>query len=520
MSSAVQTEASVEESLDPADWEALATLGHRMVDDMLDYLRTVRERPPWQSAPAATRARFKRPLPLAPQDPSRLYEEFKAHVLPYPSGNIHPRFWGFVMGTGTALSALSEMLAATMNPGASGFDDSATLVEGQVIAWLRELLGFPAGASGLLVSGASMANFIGLAVARGARAGFDVRARGLSAAPQPLTLYASREAHSSIRKGVEMLGLGRDALRLLPVDGDYRLDLGALREAVAADRAAGRRPICVVGNAGTVNTGATDDLAALADFAREEGLWFHVDGAFGALAALHPELRPQVAGLERADSLAFDLHKWGYLPYEAGCVLVRDEAAHREAFAVTAAYLTPAAGGLAPAGPQLSDYGPQLSRGFRALKIWMALQEHGTEKLGRLVRQNVEQAAYLARLVRAEPELELGAPVPLNIVCFRYRGTPDGFASGATSVSGGSGGPLLDSGALDALNAAIVLRLHEDGIAVPTYTRLGGRYLIRAAITNHRSRRADFELLVREVLRLGRELSAGERFAAAPRGEN
>jgi glutamate/tyrosine decarboxylase-like PLP-dependent enzyme len=382
------------------------------------------------------------------------------------------------------------MLAATMNSNVSGFDDAATLVESQVVAWLRESFGFPETASGVLVSGGSMANLVGLTVARNANAGFDVRAHGLHAAPHPLVLYASRETHSSARKAVETLGMGCDALRLVPVDADYRIDLGALRAAIAADRAAGRRPFCVVGNAGTVNTGATDDLAALADLARDEGLWFHIDGAFGALAAWSPELRAQVAGLERADSLAFDLHKWGYVPYEAGCVLVRDGALHRAAFDVTAAYLAPARGGLAPDGPKLSDYGPQLSRGFRALKAWVALREHGLEKLGRLIRQNVAQAAYLADLVRAAPELELGAPVPLNIVCFRYRGRDAARADDA----------------LDTLNQELLVRLHEDGLAVPTYTRLGGRYWLRVAITNHRSRREDFDFLVREVLRLGREL--------------
>ncbi len=487
-----QQAAPVEETLDPQDWSAMRALGHRMVDELCDYLSTVRERRPWTSVPPATRARFEQPLPTSPRDPAEIFNEFRAHVLPYPSGNIHPRFWGFVMGTGTPLAALAEMLAAGLNSNVSGFDDAATLVEAQVVAWLRESLFFPSASSGLLVSGGSMANLVGLAVARNSNAGFDVRAKGVQAAPRPLTLYASVETHNSVRKAVETLGLGCEALRLVPVDAEYRIDLNALRAALAADRVAGHRPFCIVGNAGTVNTGASDDLHALADLARDERLWLHVDGAFGALASWSPALRARVAGLERADSLAFDLHKWGYVPYEAGCVLVRDAARQRMSFDVAAAYLAPARGGLAPEGPKLSHLGPQLSRGFRALKVWMALQEAGFDKLGRLIQQNVAQAAYLAELVRAEPELELGAPVPLNVVCFRYR----------------DAARALDEAALDALNAELLVRLHEDGIAVPTYTRLRGRYLLRVAITNHRSRRADFELLAREVVRLGRELLA------------
>ncbi len=487
VNSLASVDEAVEETLDPVDWERMTALGHRMVDDVMAYLRDVRERRPWLAPSPASRERLNRPLPRGAHDPDALYDDFKRHVLPYPTGNIHPRFWGFVMGNGTPLGALGELLAAAMNSNVSGFDDAPALVERQVIEWLRESLGFAEGTSGLLVSGGSMANLVGLTVARNARAGFDVRAQGVAAAPRPLVLYASSETHSSVRKAVETLGLGREALRLVPVDDQYRVDVGALRAALAHDRAAGRRPFCIVGNAGTVNTGASDDLEALAEIARAEGAWLHVDGAFGALAAWHPELRAQVRGLERADSLAFDLHKWGYVPYEAGCVLVRDATAHRAAFDVTAAYLAPARGGLAPEGPALSDYGPQLSRGFRALKVWLALQEHGVLKLGRLIRQNVAQAAWLARRVSETPELELCAPAPLNIVCFRWRGRP---------------GALTDE-ALDARNAEILVRLHEDGVAVPTHTRLRGRYVLRVAIANHRSRREDFDLLVREVTRLG-----------------
>ncbi len=479
-----------EETLDPDDWDELRALGHRMVDDMLAYLRTVRDRPVWRPIPAEIRARFTGPVPREPQGPSRAYADFRDYVLPHPMGNIHPRFWGWVMGTGTPLGALADMLAAGMNPNMGGGDHVANHVEAQVLDWCKEMLGFPIEASGLLVSGGSMANLVGLAVARNARAGFDIRKRGVRGASGPLTVYGSVEMHSSIQKAVELLGLGGDALRQVPVNAEYEIDVPALERMLREDRSAGCRPICVVGNAGTVGTGAIDDLRGLATIAAREGLWFHVDGAFGALAALVPEYRPRLAGMEVADSIAFDLHKWMYVPFEAGCTLVRDADTHRRAFALRPDYLTHAERGLAAGNLWFSDYGIQLTRGFRALKVWMSLKEHGLDKYARLVRQNIDQARYLAELIREAPDLELLAPVPLNVVCFRYVA------------------PRRDDAALDALNQELLIQLHEQGIAVPSNLTLGGRFALRVAITNQRSRREDFDLLVREVRRIGEALAS------------
>jgi aromatic-L-amino-acid/L-tryptophan decarboxylase len=478
-----------EESLDPEDWDELRSLGHRMVDDLLTYLQTVRDRPVWRPIPADVRSFFKGPVPRKPEGAERAYTDFREQVLPHPMGNIHPRFWGWVMGTGTPLGALAEMLAAGMNPNMGGGDHVANLVEAQVLDWCKEMLGFPPDASGLLVSGGSMANLVGLTVARSARAGFDVRRQGVRGAGGPLTVYASVETHSSVQKGVELLGLGSEALRLVPVNAQFEIEVGALERMLREDRAAGCRPICVVGNAGTVGTGAIDDLRALAEVCLREGVWFHVDGAFGSLAALVPEYRPRLAGMERADSVAFDLHKWMYVPFEAGCTLVRDAEAHRRAFSLRPDYLTHAERGLAAGTLWFSDYGIQLTRGFRALKVWMSLKEHGLDRYARLVRQNIGQARYLAQLIREAPDLELLAPVPLNIVCFRYVA------------------PGRDEAALDALNQELLIRLHEQGIAVPSNLTLGGRFALRVAITNHRSRREDFDLLVREARRIGAELA-------------
>ena len=480
---------SREQSLDPEDWAAMRALGHRMVDDMLGYLEHVRERPIWQPVPGETRAVLSRPLPRTPEGAERAYGDFVEHVLPYPMGNIHPSFWGWVIGTGTPLGALAELLAATMNPNVGGGDHGATYVEAQVLDWCKEMLGYPMEASGLLVSGGSMANLIGLAVARNARAGYDVRKEGVRGAPGALTVYGSSEIHSSIQKTVELLGLGNGALRLIPVNDRFEMDLDALEAAIARDRAAGSVPIAIVGSAGTVNTGAFDDLAALARIAEREGIWYHVDGAFGAIAALDPELRPRLAGMERADSVAFDLHKWMYVPYEAGCILVRDAAAHRATFSLTPGYLARATGGVAAGEVWPSDFGIELSRGFKALKVWMTIKEHGIDRFAALVRQNVEQAQYLERLVRESPELELLAPVPLNIVCFRYRG--DG---------------TMPEGELNALNDELLVRIHEEAVAVPSTATIRGRKAIRVAISNHRTRREDLEQLVEGTLRIANEL--------------
>jgi glutamate/tyrosine decarboxylase-like PLP-dependent enzyme len=324
-------------------------------------------------------------LPQRPQALDELLQLFLDDMLPYGTGNIHPRFFGWVHGSGNLAGALGEMLAGLINCNLGGRDHVAVYVERQVIQWCKEIFGYPATSSGLLTSGTSMGTVIALAAARNARAGAEVRRLGMAAAPQPLAAYASSEAHGCIAKALDLLGLGGDALRLVPVAGDFRVSLPLLAEMVAADRARGVLPAIVVASAGTVNTGAIDDIAALAAFCREQNLWLHVDGAFGGLAVLTPEFRDRLVACAEADSIAFDFHKWLQVPYDAGCVLVKDEAAHRAAFASRPDYLAPAARGLAGGAPWFCDYGPELSRGFRALKVWFTIRAHGMDRLSEVI---------------------------------------------------------------------------------------------------------------------------------------
>jgi glutamate/tyrosine decarboxylase-like PLP-dependent enzyme len=467
------------QTLDPTDWDAFRAQAHGMLDDMLNSIAGVRDRPVWQAVPAAVRARFDEPVPDQPTELSEVYGEFTNSIAPYATGNVHPGFMGWVHGGGTAVGMLAEMLAAGLNANCGGRDHMPIEVERQIVRWVAQLFGFPATASGLFVTGTSMANLMALLVARTAALGPAVRQIGIGDAR--LIAYTSTAAHGCIAQAADLAGIGRDALRRIGTDDCHRIDVTALRAQIASDRAAGLQPFFVVGSAGTVDIGAIDDLDALAALCREEKLWFHVDGAYGALGVLAPEIAPRLTGLSRADSIAFDFHKWGQVPYDAGFLIVRDGAQHRATFAAPAAYLRRETRGLAAGSPWPCDFGPDLSRGFRALKTWFTLKTYGTAKLGAMIARTCALARYLESRVLAEPALQLLAPVQLNIVCFRHRGEFD----------------------LDALNAAIVADLQESGIAAPSTTTIDGRLAIRAAIVNHRTDVCDIDALVDAVLRLG-----------------
>jgi glutamate/tyrosine decarboxylase-like PLP-dependent enzyme len=471
--------------LDPQDWSATRALGHRMLDEMIDWLATSRERPVWRHMPQSLRADLREPLPQRGQDMATIYEDFQRLILPFSSANEHPRMMGWVNGGGSAAGLLAELLTGIFNVNCGGRDHAAIEVERLVIAWAAEMVGMPAQTAGVLLTGSSMANMVAVLVARRAALGEGVRTSGLMGAP--LTAYASVAAHGCIPRALDMAGIGSDALRAIPADASHRMRIDSLRSAVEEDRAAGKIPFLVVGTAGTVDTGAIDDLAAVAQVARDAGIWFHVDGAFGATAALSPRLRPALNGIELADSLAFDFHKWAQVPYDAGCVLVRDPRLHIETFAQSLAYLTQEARGLAGNPPWPRDLGPDLSREFRALKIWMTLKAYGSEGIARVVESGCEIARHLAARIEREDALELLAPVVLNIVCFRVR-------SGASD--------------LDALNRDLVADLQETGIAAPSTTTIDGKVAIRAALFNHRTVPADADALIDGVLQLARRRNA------------
>ncbi|MFZ6863396.1 pyridoxal phosphate-dependent decarboxylase family protein [Undibacterium sp. Ji67W] len=486
---AVDHPQEVHQSLDPDDWSTFRQQSHRMLDDMLDFVEHLRERPVWQPIPQRSRAQFQMTLPQQGQSLESVHQIFMQDVLPYGPGNSHPGFMGWVQGGGTPVGMLAEMLAAGLNANVGGRDQMPVEVERQIVRWMRELFGFPETASGVFVTGTSMANLMAVLVARTVALGKSVRQQGLRESATQLTAYTSVEAHGCVAQAMDLAGFGTAALRRIPGNDLFQMDAQALEAAIEADRAAGFQPFFIAGTAGSVDVGAIDPLNDIADIAARHQCWFHVDGAFGALGMMSPKIAPLLQGIQRADSIAFDFHKWGQVQYDAGFLLVRDANQHMDAFAAPVAYLRRETRGLAGGSPWPCDFGPDLSRGFRALKTWFTLQVYGAEKLGNIISQTCDLAQYLMQQIAQHPSLELLAPVALNVVCFRYLGDPSDKSS------------LCN---LDDLNRDIVADLHESGVAVPSTTTVRGQLAIRVAIVNHRTNRDNIDAMLNAVMALGK----------------
>lgn len=470
--------ASPEIDLDP---EEFRRLGHRAIDLLVERLAGIRDAAVRQPVPEALRDAFlNAPLPTSPSSPDALLDRVATDILPYPMGNASPRFFAWVNSPPAPLGVLGDLLASGLDPSVAGGDHAGTYVEHAVLRWLKELLGLPSSAAGVLTSGGSVATIVGLAAMRHHASGGRARLDGLAGTP-PMVVYTSTQGHSCIQKAVELLGIGSNNLRRIPVDREFRFDVAALRAQIARDRADGLRPVAVAASAGTVNTGAIDPLDELADLCAAEGLWLHVDGAYGGVAALDPASRPLLRGIERADSVGVDPHKWLYIPVECGCAFVRDAAVMRDAFSVVPPYLRDDT-----AMPWFSEFTVQQTRGFRALKLWLVLQQVGTENYGRLIARNIALSRRLQALIRERPDFELVSDGPLSITCFRY--APPQAAD------------------VDRLNREIAMLVQREGRVFLTTTELDGRPVLRACIVNFRTEAQDLDVLLETVAEAGARL--------------
>jgi aromatic-L-amino-acid decarboxylase len=458
--------------------EEFRRLGYRAVDLLTEHLAALPRQPCRSGVPDAVRRELlEAAFPEAPTAADALLDFIGTKILPYPMGNGSPRFFGWVNSPAAPLGVLAELIAAGLNPSVAGGDHAATYVELAVLRWIRQIVGFPAASGAILTSGGSVANLIGLAVMRHVKTGGEVRARGLGGQPA-MAVYTSTEGHSCLQKDIELLGIGHVNLRRIGVTPDWRIDVRALEAQIRQDRAAGMLPVSVAATAGTVNTGAIDPLDLIADLCRAEGLWFHVDAAYGGPAALIPELADLYRGLERADSVAVDPHKWMYVPVECGCALVRDPHAMRDAFSLVPPYLRDDT-----ALPWFSEFGIQQSRGFRALKLWITIRQLGLEGYRRSISHDIAMARSLRQRLREAPDFELVAAGPLSITCFRHRSAADEPAD------------------IDRLNRNILDAVQNEGRVFLTGTELQGRFVLRTCIVNFRTREGDLDALLDAIRR-------------------
>ncbi len=480
--------------MDPEEFRAL---GHHLVDRIAEFLASLPERP---AAPALTPAEARalvgrEPLPEAGAEPKALLDRAADLIMPGCRLNGHPRSWGYIVGSPAPLGMLGDLLASAVNPNVVSWTSSPvpSEMEGQVVRWIAELLGYPVDCGGLLVSGGNMANFVGFLAARRARAGWDVRRQGLSGdQTKTLTAYVSAETHTWIEKAADLFGLGTEALRWIPTDGKQRMDVTALRHRIEADRAAGHLPFLVVGSAGTVSTGAVDPLPHIATLAKEQGLWFHVDGAYGAPAVGAEGAPADLKGLRAADSVAVDAHKWLYVPLEAGCVLVRDRQALSDTFSYRPLYYHQH-NALGEEVTNFHELGPQNSRYFRALKVWLALQQAGKTQYQAMIGHDMALARALHQRLAREPEIE---PVTQSLSITTFRFVPGGLDPAAEGVET----------YLNELNTQLLTRIQTGGEAFLSNAVVDDRFLLRACITNFRSTLDDVEALADIVTRIGREV--------------
>lgn len=475
------------------DAKTMRELGYRIVDMITDELAHPARRPVFPPAQtrAAMEAVFGGPAPRRGMDAGELLTVIQERLLPAAGNPNHPRMMAYVLSASTPLTGLIEALVGSikLRPTTWKNQPASCQIEVTVARWLGDMVGFSDSAAGYLTTGGSWANLVALTVARVRRAGWDVRAEGVAQRP-PLMAYVSSEAHSCIDRSAELLGMGAAYLRKIPVDDGFRIDLDALEATIRADIGAGCKPFCLIGNAGTVNTGAVDPLDRLADIAQRYNMWFHVDGAYGALACLVPEARPLFKGLERADSLTLDPHKWLNTPFEAGCILTKKWSDLGDTFSLIPPYLRGAMG----SEHNQYEYGFELSRTDRALKVWLALRQYGVDRYAELIANHLALARHLADRIEAADDFELITPVVLSICCFRY--VPPDLTPGAPSVET----------YLNTLNHALEMALAADGRALVSGTELNGLRVLRACIVSHPVTRAGVDETLLLLRQLGRQL--------------
>lgn len=490
--------------------EEFRRLGHRTVDMIAAYFEGIRERPVFPGrTPAEVAPLFDEAMPDEGHDPDAILDDWADRVLPNTTAMGSPRFYGFVMGSGTMMGVLAEALAASVNTNAGGWKagPAAAEIELRTIRWIADLIGYAPEAGGLFLSGGTMANVAALTTALRNVASYDTTRGGVQAEERTgrfLVYTSDHEVHASIYRAVDLMNLGRDAVRLVPSGADFRMDPAALARLLDEDRAAGHVPFCVVGQVGSINVGAIDPLDAIADVCRARGVWFHADGACGAVGGMLPEMADRYRGLERADSVSLDPHKWLYVPYECGALLVRDPEKLRRSFSMAAPYLR----GTLPTeqtGHDFYEHGPQMSRSFRALKVWMSLRHYGKAGYRRLLRQNLACAYHAHLWTHVHPDFEPLHDPALYIYCFRY--APSGYEAMAERSEADR--ETVDA-YLDWLNQRIADDLQASGEAFIMTTRVRGRVVLRLSICSHRTTPEDVERTLEAIERIGRRIDEDE----------